>query len=267
MFKGKKKEWRILGAPTSSLTGYYSGQYCSYLVNPNSLTEKMEEYNAPVFGPFAWFGTEKKETDIYGPCCFELNFHSMLDAYQKCRSNGEICYRAGGPFVYKREVSYIVIICCKKDKEYQSYPPIQVNSSKCFIPPWEIIEQECKTGPPSSKKSRLNGNNTSTSSEPTAAKAGTLLYQNLSPGFSSPEIASSHVYTDKSRHENVVFAFYLPDDTEIHLPAKEGIISKNEHTGYCLKTKGPYCQLKGDPVDASWFSVASHYSTYVLSKP
>ena len=115
------------------VTNIYSEQYCTYLVEPNNLPVPMKS-NDVTFGPFAWFSIEKTETDMYGKCCFELNFKSVLEAYQKCRK-GIICYRVGGTLMYKREVTHVVIICCKEDKEYQSYPLILANSSKYVLYP------------------------------------------------------------------------------------------------------------------------------------
>jgi len=52
-FKGREKEWRIKGSLTKHMvTNIYSEQYCTYLVEQNSLPVPMKS-NDVTFGPFA----------------------------------------------------------------------------------------------------------------------------------------------------------------------------------------------------------------------
>ena len=203
-FKGKEKKWRILGGEK-----FYSPLCCSYLAEPNEYPKAMTPDNCldEVFGPFAWFGTEKADTDRYGPFCFEVDFQSVLEAYQMCRRKRDVCYRAGGTLVYRQEVTHVVIICCEEDQQYHSYPIIQINSSKYFEPPWMSASEmtEC-------------------------------------PEVSSLATTSTSKYVLlNERCEYTAFALYLPGDTKLQLSSAAGKISKNTHTGYCVKSKGECC--------------------------
>ncbi|XP_065895357.1 uncharacterized protein [Dysidea avara] len=174
-FKGKEKKWRILGGEK-----FYSPLCCSYLAEPNEYPKAMTPDNCldEVFGPFAWFGTEKADTD-----------------------------RAGGTLVYRQEVTHVVIICCEEDQQYHSYPIIQINSSKYFEPPWMSASEmtEC-------------------------------------PEVSSLATTSTSKYVLlNERCEYTAFALYLPGDTKLQLSSAAGKISKNTHTGYCVKSKGECC--------------------------
>ena len=124
-FKGAEKKWRTLSEG-------YTEANCSYI---NKQGRMLPVRSNETFGPFVWFGTDKSETQNYGPWCFELDFSSVLEAYHICRQNGQICSRAGGTLVYKHEVTHIVIICCEEDKEWQQYPLIELNSSRYFVLP------------------------------------------------------------------------------------------------------------------------------------
>jgi len=201
-FKGKEKKWRILGG-----IDYYTSQCCSYLAEPNQCPIAMTPDNCldEVFGPFVWFGTEKADTDRYGPFCFEVDFQSLQEAYQICRGKRDICYRAGGTLVYKQEVTHIVIICCEEDQRYHSYPKIQINSSKYFTPPWK----------PASEKKEC-------------------------PEVISLATASKHILLNE-RSEYTSFAIYLPGDTKLLLSSTAGKITENTHVGYCIKSKGLCC--------------------------
>jgi len=189
---------------------------------------------------------------MYGPCCFELDFSSVLEAYQKCRK-GNLCYKAGGTLLYKREVTHVVIICCEEDEVYQSYPTIQANSSKYFTPSLQITDSGDE--PPSNKKSKLEVDSPSSKTSPFhMTRAGTLVYHNLPQGFSCPPLASRHYNLDDGRHENITFAFYLPDGKEIQVPCIDGNICENDHQGLCLKSKpSTSCQVITQNEDLQWF--------------
>ncbi|XP_065901902.1 uncharacterized protein [Dysidea avara] len=126
-FKATEKKWRTLGKG-------YTEANCSYLIKPNE-SAALPIGSNEVFGPFLWFGTDKSETENYGPWCFELDFPSVLEAYHMCRQNRQICSRVGGTLIYKHEITHVVIICCEEDKECQQYPLIQANNSRYFVLP------------------------------------------------------------------------------------------------------------------------------------
>ena len=196
-FKAKEKKWRILGG-----ADYYTPQCCSYLAEPNQYPVAMTPDNSLDFGPFVWFGTDKDDTDRYGPFCFEVDFQSLQEAYQKSRGKRDICYKAGGTLVYKQEVTHIVIICCEDDQQYHSYPKIQINSSKYFTPMWKsATASEC-------------------------------------PEVIILASASKHILLNEKRCEYTAFAIYLPGDTKLQLSSTAATISENLHYGYCVKSKG-----------------------------
>jgi len=204
IFKGNLKEWRLLHPQL------YNKEYCSYNAQPGQPPEPMRPNNSLHFGPFVWFGTKKDETDNYGPCQFEFNFMSILNAYHKCRNNQiqySICYRAAGTLVYKKEVSHIVMICCLEDHEWQDYPLITANSTRYFKPP----------NPLNNAKPTVDVHFQTTINE----------YQR--------------------RHEHVSFALYLPNNRKLYLSCKDGRIRLTPHK-YCVKSRSNQCVRKEDQI-------------------
>jgi len=190
------------------------------------------------FGPFLWFGTEKTETDIYGPRCFELKFPIVLEAYKKCRQNNQICYRVGGTLVYKYEVSHFVIVCCNNDKA-ELYPIIETNSTtKYFIPPVprnKVLKVPIKKQTFQSTADPLEATTDDT------LEYQDMEYQDMEYQDMVPPTISKHAKLGNYRHEEITLAFYLPKSIELKIPAAAGEITDNKHDRYCKKYQAEKC--------------------------
>ena len=210
IFKGRLKQWRLLDNQT------YFKQCCSYLVQPRQAPIPMGQNNSTPFGPFVWFGTNRDETDKYGPCQFEFNLSNVLRAYQTCRRSHyqRICYRAAGTLVYKQEVCHIVMICCLEDIECQSYPLITPNNT-CYFKPPNSLGDDGGNGPPVGLQFETAINE----------------YQ--------------------GRHENVTFALYLPNNRNLYLCYRDGKMTITNHNKYCIASRNKVCIFEGEPVFCS----------------
>ena len=207
IFKGNLKQWRLLDDDC------YNEEYCSYLVRSGKPPEPMKPNNCTPFGPFVWFGTKRDETDKYGPCQFEFNFTSVLRAYQTCRnSEKEICYRVAGTLVYKQEVCHIVMVCCKGDRECQSYPLI-TNNNTCYFTPPNFPSDNNSTPADSQFQTKIND------------------YQR--------------------RHEHVTFALYLPNNRRLYLSYRDGRMKLTPHNTYCIASRSRECLFKEDQLPIS----------------
>ena len=218
VFKGNMKQWRIMRP-----AGRYTERFCTY-VSETKLNPKPKPLKSDIpFGPFLWFGTEENETDAYGPCQFQFEFKSTLEAYQRSRGNSrKICYRAGGTLLYQKEVSHVVIVCCEDDYQCQHYPLIIGTNTKYFKPPMKIA---AKSG---------TGNSYT-------FEDGLLVYRDMPPReLSYPAIISNNFHNEDSRrHEHVVLAFYLPDGKTIELTNEMGEACDvaRKHYEYCMRLK------------------------------
>ena len=212
IFKGRLKQWRLLDNQT------YFKQCCSYLVQPRQRPIPMEQNNSTPFGPFVWFGTNRDETDKYGPCQFEFSLTSVLRAYQTCRKSyyQRICYRAAGTLVYKYEVCHIIMICCLEDDECQKYPLITANNTRYFKPP-NALGDDGDNGPPVGLQFETTRNN----------------------------------YQETERHENVTFALYLPNSRNLYLSHRDGKMKMTSHKRYCIKSRNEVCDYEGQSVFSS----------------
>lgn len=202
IFKGYLKQWRLLDYED------YNEEYCSYLVQPGQQPVPIDPDNDIPFGPFAWFGTKRDETDKYGPCQFEFTFASILKAYETCRHNKQhtICYRAAGTLVYKHEVCHIVMICCLEDEECQGYPLITTNNTRYFKPP-------------------------KSPSDPGSSSADVVEFQTTINEY-------------QRRHEHLSFALYLPNNRNLYLSYRDGKIRLTPHNTYCIASRSSKCVVK-----------------------
>jgi len=192
IFEGSPKKWRSSFTQTTA----------SYLIDPMNSAPKciiQPTDTSCLPGHLLWFGTQPEAKSIYGPCVFELDFSAVLEAYTKCRgiSSEQVCYRAANTLVYQREVSHVVLVCSNKDDGYYSFPLIQGNNTKYFIPPG-------RQNPPS------------------------MTIKN----YASQCDLSGH---DCTRHEHVIMALHLPPETQLVLPKQQVSLSIIEH-GYCIKS-------------------------------
>jgi len=207
------------------------------------------------FGPFVWFGVDRNGTDNYGPCQFEFDFKGVLNAYQETRGRSNaLCYRAGGTLVYIREVCHIVIICCKGDIEFESYPLIDVANTMYFKPPIILVAPDTTSNSPPTKKPKLHYQY-----QHCISHCGTLVFHQIPPdGLSYPALISTTEYfvlesdddseddcsseeTNPPRHEVVVLAVYLPPHTTLELKNCVGIAYEGPHD-FCVKSKSNRCQ-------------------------
>jgi len=199
--KPHKKKWRVLDHRK------YNREYCSYTIYPGQSAEPFTSKGDNIFGPVIWFSTREYETDSYGPCQFEFNLNSVLEAYQRSRGrNRTICYRAAGTLVYEKEVSHIVLICCMEDKEHEALPLITGDNTIYFKP--------------SVKLNRTN---------------------------SSQELHEAEFYVTTNeyciRHEHVVFAIYQPRYQKLCLSIKDSLLRLTPHK-YCVPSKKKICKFK-----------------------
>ena len=217
IFKGNPKQWR----PSSECS---PSPNASYYIGPDSTTEKWipPDDTECLPGPLVWFGTERKtgKTDnVYGPCVFEFKFTLVLEAYQKCRgiNSQQLCYRAAGTLVYQKEISHVVLVCSTSDNYYQTFPLIQGNNTKYFKPP-----NYQKTG---------------------LQKLASMVINKYPQRFNEND-------KDCTRHDHVILAFYLPNNTRLVLPNQPCIseLQKIPHY-YCMRNKldgGECCNRKDD---------------------
>ena len=202
IFKGNPKQWRpsLEHSPSPN---------ASYHIRPGSTTKTRipSGDNECLPGPLLWFGTERKGGSVYGPCEYEFKFTALLKAYQLCRgiNAAQVCYRAAGTLVYQQEISHVVLVCSTSDDCYKSFPLIQENNTKYFKPPndKEIGKQKLMS--------------ISTNAYPQR----------------SHESGKDH-----TRHDHVIIAFYLPENTQLVLPNKPYISELQiiPHY-YCMKNK------------------------------
>jgi len=143
------------------------------------------------FGPFVWFGVDRNGADNYGPCQFEFDFKGVLNAYQETRGRSNaLCYRAGGTLVYIREVCHIVIICCKGDTEFETYPLIDVANTMYFKPPIILVAPDTTSNSPPTKKPKIHNQY-----QHCASHSGTLVFHQIPPdGLSYPALISTTEY-------------------------------------------------------------------------
>lgn len=228
-FIGKEKQWRF----------GYSLPFCSYIVDEEP--KPIKRHKPCPFGPFLWFGTAKDEVNDYGPYCFEFHLKNVLQKYRQSRGNKRLCYRAGGTLMYKQEITYVVIICCEDDKDYQSYPLIEATSTKYFKPPITFGKSETESMEPSKcKKPKIEPcNNVSSQSPYYVTEDGTLFYQRLPlQEFSVPALVTRYTENDWNRHGHVALAFYLPHGIKLELTNQDGELYEVDHLNRCIKTKG-----------------------------
>lgn len=223
-------------------------QYCTYIIEDFDEEPKpMTKHEQLSFGPFLWFGTSRDEADIYGPYCFEFQLKNVMKKYQQARgSEKTLCYRAGGTLLYKQEIAHVVIICCKEDKDYQSYPLIEATSTKYFKPPIKFVRPKVEsTESFMCKRQKVERLQCSSSDDVTIESSyhitqdGTLSYETLpSEELSIPAMVLSSADTEGERHEHVVLAFYLPDSITLQLTNQDGKLSRATHQRFCVKSSG-----------------------------
>lgn len=220
--KGNKKRWRLIGQKDYTHQGY-----CSYIVHPGKLPTLFLEGSNDMLGPVVWFSTRETETDVYGPCQFEFNFKSVLEAYHRSRGRAhKLCFRAAGSLVYKGEISHIVLLCCKEDKEHESFPLITGGNTKYFISP---------TGLDITSSSKL-----------------------IEGEF---QVMTNEYH---SRHEHVVFAVYLPEPRKLCLSNKDGLLRLTLHDEYCVKSKDKECKYAKNKTDITVDQLKTHVAWITL---
>ena len=198
--KPHKKKWRVLDRKD------YNKEYCSYTISPGQSPEPFTSKGDHVFGPVVWFSTRQHETDNYGPCQFEFNFNSVLEAYQRNRGRThKICYRTAGTLVYDKEVSHVVLICCMEDKEHEELPLITGGNTTYFTPPVEL--------------DRVNG----------SPKLNRVDFQ-----------VTTNEYC--IRHEHVAFAIYQPRYQKLCISINDGLLRLTPHQ-YCIPSKKIKCKF------------------------
>ena len=253
-FIGKEKQWRP-GTVYSKEEQTFDPPYCSYIIEeldkePKQMT-KQEQWP---FGPFLWFGTKNEDAKIYGNYCFDFQLKNVLKQYQQSRGrHSSICYRAGGTLLYKEEITHVVIVCCKHDQDYESYPLIDAINTKYFKPPkTEYIDS---TYTPC-KKQKL---------DPYCKDASAQSLEYFIPANVSRNDGL------KERHEHIALAFYLPHDSGLHLTNEDGkLCIMREHYKYCAKSSGKHKLCQYIEIEASYihdFNNPFDYSALLFDHP
>jgi len=214
ILKGNSKQWRFL-----DYKDFREG-YCSYYVEqdqlPQPMTEILSKFN---FGPVVWFSTNKGESDLYGPCQFELSINSALQAYQRTRGKKhKICYRAAGTLVYKGEVNHVVLICCEEDDNLKSFPLITDNNTKYFKPPFESCNDF--------------------QDHPTEK----IFQVKINDYHKKLKYIQKRV--DYERHEHISIAMYLPQSRKLLFDKKNAKLTSTSHKRYCIQSRKKECRFE-----------------------
>ena len=134
-------------------------KYCSYLVEPKKPPVIMKAGDVD-FGPLAWFGAEKDDTSIYGPCFFKLDFQknlTCLPEIQRRRIWKYLLHSWWNIDLYKRGYSHCHCLLWG-GWDIQVIPNTTRWQQQIFQSP-TTTEKHCKFLP--SKKRQLEGTSTS----------------------------------------------------------------------------------------------------------
>ena len=141
----------------------------------------------------------------YGTQSFVCDLHNLLKAYEgQIPKRSKVVLRCGGTLLYQKEICYVTIVTFKNDGCHDTLPPVN--------------------------------NPTATDGDSPQCDWSSILKKNGRYKYAHDQYP---LFTPCSDHNNMVFAFHIPDGMVLSLPGKELVGRKPLETnhGWCHRLK------------------------------